>query len=207
MKSLNKVINNSQRLTFTFTKYLEKERQFIETTIEKYLESIGMAEISNRLCYCLHEQASNACKANSKRVYFIEQKLDITKPNDYVFGISKFKECIIRKRDYYFALREKKKLYIKFQIKRDSEYLYISIINNVPLTPEESEKIKEKFDLSDKYDNMVDAIDDLTDVQEGAGLGIFTIIMMFKEMGINKECLKIFNTPTETHATTKIHYM
>lgn len=207
MKSLNKIINNSQRLTFTFTKYQEKERLFIEKTLEQYLESIGMEEISNKLCFCLHEQASNACKANSKRVYFIEQQLDITNPTQYQSGIQKFKDNIVKKREHYFALREKRNLFIKFQIKRDHEYLYISIINNVPLTPEESQKIQHKFQLSEQYDNMLDAIDDLTDVQEGAGLGIFTILMMFKEMGIKKEDVNIFNTRSETHATTKIHYI
>lgn len=207
MKSLNKIINNSKRLTFTFTKYMETERHFIENTLEKYLESIGMEGICNKLCYCIHEQASNACKANSKRVYFIEENLDISKPDEYLSGISMFKDSIVKRKEHYFALREKKKLYIKFQIKRDDEFLYISIINNVPLTLEEKAKIQEKIDLSYRYDNMMEAFDELQDIQEGAGLGIFTMLMMFKEMGIEQKDLNIFNTTKETHTTTKIHYV
>lgn len=206
MKKMDNIAKSYKRLTFTFVRYQEKERLFIESTLEKYLDSIGRSEMSNRLCYCLHELASNACKANSKRIYFIENKLDISKPEEYKTGILKFKESMIKKKNYYFSQREKKNLYIKFQIKRDSKNLYISIINNVPLTIEEINNIANKFEISDKYETMLDAMDDLHDIQEGAGLGIFTILMMFKEMGIGRENLNLFTRGNETHTTTTIAY-
>lgn len=206
MKKLDNIIKQSKRLTFKFTKYQEEERLFIEETINKYLESVGMSHISNQLCYCLHEQASNACKANSKRVYFIEKNLDITNSDDYKKGISNFKEHIIKNKNHYFLLREKNNLYIKFQIKRDHEKIYISIINNVPLTKEEKEIIDKKIEMTSKYDNMMDALDDLHDMQEGAGLGIFSTIMILKELGIEKNNLNLFSNDKETHSTTIIYY-
>ncbi len=207
MKKLDNIIKESKRLTFKFIKYQEEERLFIEETINKYLGYVGLSEMSNQLCYCLHEQASNACKANSKRVYFIEQNLEISNSTDYKKGISSFKEHIIKKKDHYFSLREKKNLYIKFQIKRDNEKIYISIINNVPLTAEEQVKIDQKIEMTSKYDNMMDALDDLHDMQEGAGLGIFSTIMILKELGIEKENLNLFSNDKETHSTTIISYV
>jgi hypothetical protein len=206
MKSFDTIINKKKRLTFTFNQYMEQERMFIETAVSEYLKSIGMEDFSNKLCYCIHEQANNACKANSKRIYFLEQNLDINNTVDYKNGIKNFKKSIVQKKDHYFALRKKGKMFIKFQIKRDDQYLYISIINNVPLTDEELVKINDKFEISRHYDNMMEAFEQLEDIQEGAGLGIFTMLMLYKEMGIKPEDINIFKTKYETHATTKIKY-
>lgn len=206
MSSIKYAIEEKKRLTFTFYKYQELERVFIDGIIEKYLDSINNKEISNQISYCLHELASNACKANSKRIYFHLKKLDITSPDDYKTGMKEFKEETIKNQEEYFKLRNEQGLYIKFQIKRDHEKIYISIINNVPLTTEEKVRIDDKFNNSGKYETVIDAYSDLQDSTEGAGLGIYTMIIMLKEIGLKENNLKIFSIKDQTHATIEIRY-
>ncbi len=206
MNSVQFAIKESKRLTFSFFKYKENERNFIETTLEKYLEDIGQISIANQISYCLHEQASNACKANSKRVYFNEKTINISNPADYQEGIKGFKDAIVNKQEHYFNLRRSENLYIKFQIKRDTQNLYISIINNVGLTKEEESRINDKIKQGSKYSSIIDAFDDIHDQQEGAGLGIFTMLIMLKEIGLKENSLKIFSKNGETHSTMVIKY-
>lgn len=206
MSSIKYAIKENKRLTFTFYKYKESERLFIEKAIEDYLKSINSTSISNQISYCLHELASNACKANSKRIYFNESNLDIRVPEHYQKGISDFKHATIVHQHKYFELRKENGLYIKFQIKRDDERLYISIINNVPLTTEEKIRIDDKIEKSHKYATVIDAYSDLQDNTEGAGLGIYTMILMLKEIGLKENNLKIFSINDQTHATIEIKY-
>lgn len=206
MSTVKFAIKKSKRLTFSFYKYKENERNFIEKTLEKYLESIDQPDISNQISYCLHELASNACKANSKRVYFNEKKLDINNKEEYRKGINGFKEATVKHQQHYFELRKKEDLYIKFQIKRDDSNLHISIINNVPLNNEEKKRIDDKFVQGSKYNTIIDAFEDIHDQQEGAGLGIFTMLIMLKEIGLKENSLKIFSVGNETHSTVSIKY-
>ncbi|MGL1890272.1 MAG: hypothetical protein OCD02_01535 [Spirochaetaceae bacterium] len=206
MQILDEVIKDSKRLTFSFYKYQEQERIFIEETVSKYLENLGHGNITNQVCYCIHEQASNACKANSKRVHFIEEDLDINNPEHYEIGIKNFKNSTISKLDHYFNMRKQNNLYIKFQIKKDTEYLYLSIVNNVELSNEEQIRIKSKISKAAKYSTIVDAFDDLHDPTEGAGLGICTMLIILKEIGLKNNSLNIFSRDGETHSTMTIKY-
>ncbi len=206
MSTIKYVIKESKRLTFSFFKYREQERDFIESTLVKYLESINQADIANQISYCLHEQASNACKANSKRIYFKSKSLNINDDIEYKQGIKDFKETIVKNQDHYFNLRKKENLYIKFQIKRDESNIYISIINNVPLSAEEQRRIDDKFIQGEKYNTIIDAFEDIHDQQEGAGLGIFTMLIMLKEIGLKQNNLKIFTLDGETHSTMTIKF-
>lgn len=204
MKQLESVISGSKRLTFKFRQYFEQERIFIEETINKYLNSTGLDHISTRLSYCLHEQATNAFRANAKRMFFIEKNLDINNPYDYQEGIKVFKSSITNEKDYYLSLHHKQDLYIKFQIKLEESQLYISIINNASLTEEEKKKIDNKFHLAYKYESIIEALDELQDFEEGAGLGLFSIIMILKELGVKKNDFKLFSEGNETHCVTII---
>lgn len=206
MSTVKYAIKKSKRLTFSFYKYKEQERNFIESTLNEYLKSIDQSKISNQISFCLHELASNACKANSKRVYFNEQSLDINNEADYKRGMADFKESTVKHQEHYFKLRKKEDLYIKFQIKRDDNFLYISIINNVPLSCEEKQRIDVKFIQGAKYSTIIDAFEDIHDQQEGAGLGIFTMLIMLKEIGLKENNLKIFSVNEETHSTVTIKY-
>ena len=91
-----------------------------------------------------------------------------------------------------------KLLRIKFQIKRSNDNIDLSIINNVPLTSEEEERIQKKFEQIKGFDNIADAFTILQDSSEGAGLGIAMMIIMLKEMGLDPDQLKIFRSSEET---------
>lgn len=206
MKIITSAINQSKRITFTFHKYHEKERLFIESTLEKYLDKIGHKHITNTLSYCLHEQASNACKANTKRLYFEEKNLNIENEIEYKTGMKSFKDEIVKCNDYYTMKKKEMGLYIKFQIKIDQSNIFLSIINNVKINNEEQNRINHRIEKSKKYDTIIEAFDEILDSEEGAGLGICTMLIMLKEICLKQNSFKIFSNNDETHSTISVKY-
>ena len=53
------------------------------------------------------------------------------------------------------------------------------------------------------YENVADAFSDI-DQTEGSGLGIITIVIMLRKLGLTMDCLKFSTTDTETVATIEI---
>lgn len=205
MKSINNshieyAIDNSKRLTLTIYKYLAEERKYIDEIVAMYLKQTDLEHLTNQLTYCIHELAGNACRANTKRSYFKDKKLNIDDDEHYVEGMESFKEEAFAQMQKHHKSKKESGLYIKFQIKKNDSTIDLSIVNNVALTTIEEKRIQEKFELVKGFDNVADAFTVLADASEGAGLGIAMMIMMLKEMGLDPEKLKIFRVQDETHA-------
>ena len=50
---------------------------YIDDILKAFLVEINQEQIFDPLSYCLKELINNAKKANTKRVYFLDKKLDI----------------------------------------------------------------------------------------------------------------------------------
>jgi len=193
-------IDNSKRLTLTIYKYLAEERKYIDEIVGLYLKQTGIEHLTHQLTYCIHELAGNACRANTKRSYFKYKNLNIEDKTHYLSGMESFREEAFSDMEKYHHSAKELGLYIKFQIKRSNDNIDLSIINNVPLTSEEEERIQKKFEQIKGFDNIADAFTILQDSSEGAGLGIAMMIIMLKEMGLDPDQLKIFRSSEETRA-------
>jgi hypothetical protein len=73
----------------TFTMPHEFEVQ-LGQVIASFLSLAGREELKDYVIYCVQELAGNAKKANTKRVYFLEKKLDITNDEDYQKGMEQW---------------------------------------------------------------------------------------------------------------------
>jgi hypothetical protein len=109
----------------------------LEEILLIYLEELGQAGLKDHLSYCLKELTVNAKKANTKRVYFMEKNLQLDVPADYEKGMKTFKTDTLDNIHHYLQLQEQKDLYIKVTYLIRNNVLYMSVRNNVPITPKE----------------------------------------------------------------------
>ncbi len=65
---------------------------YIADVLACFLAELSQERLKDYLGYCINELTTNAKKANTKRVYFVEKKLDINNPIDYEMGMRTFKE-------------------------------------------------------------------------------------------------------------------
>ena len=84
---VNNFIDRGKPLVIRDFKLLRDTENYIVDVLHYYLKSIGKEKIFDHLSYCLRELLGNAKKANTKRVFFDDEKLSIQNPKDYQKGI------------------------------------------------------------------------------------------------------------------------
>lgn len=175
--------------------------------LAKFLEACNQQKIENNLVYCLGELLSNADKANLKRLYFKEKGLDINNADDYKLGMKTFLEETFSNFSYYAKLKDKENLYVRLYLLKEVDKIIIETRNNSILTEFEYERILKRIDNAKKFNNLAEAVMNV-DSSEGAGLGIVSIILILKKIGLDKSAFNVYcnNRETITGITLPLFY-
>ncbi|ADN01142.1 HDOD domain-containing protein [Spirochaeta thermophila] len=176
----------------------------VEEILDLVLTDIGREKMRDALLYCLKELVANAQKANAKRAFFHERGLDIEDEEEYEEGMRVFHEVLSEDPRHYFELLKELGLYtrITFQLKND--ILYLIVANNSPLLKEEQIRIFDRVARARLFETLEEALSTAYDVTEGAGLGIVTLIMILKRLGLSEEAFDIDVVGEETVARLTI---
>ena len=175
---------------------------YIRKILEIFLEECRQEHMYECLNFCLGELLTNSKKANTKRVYFAERKLDINNKEDYELGMENFKVDTITNIDHYLELQKKSGLYIKLVLQNKGDQIKVEISNNATMTVFEKERVQKKLDSVHQFDDMQEVFTNVLDQSEGAGLGIIIIVLMLKKIGLSKENFQVLSE--EGLTTTKI---
>jgi hypothetical protein len=176
---------------------------YIEKVTSVFLRQIQHEEMKDYIIYCIQELSVNAKKANTKRVYFLEQHLDITKPKDYVTGMRNFKKDTFNNISHYLQLQEEKGLYIKIILQLTKNAIKIEIRNNAAITEYEIKRIKNKLSLAQTFNSLEEAMTGV-DESEGSGLGLIILVLMMKRLGFGRKCFTVEKLEKETIASITI---
>jgi len=203
-EKIRKAIQSGLPLTIT-TYTLPKEIEiYIEQVIDVFLRQMDQLKLKDYIVYCVQELVTNAKKANTKRVYFMERGLNINEQNEYEEGMANFKEETLGNIAHYLQLQKEKGFHIKviLQVKRNT--IHIEIRNNVKATKIEQLRIHDKMARSRQYENLDDALSHVLDDSEGAGLGLVILVLMLKKIGLDDDAFSITTTDNSTIASISI---
>lgn len=181
--------------TYTLPRNMEL---YIRKILSTFLEECHQEHLQEYLIFCLGELLTNAKKANTKRVYFKENCLDINDPTDYEKGMEHFKEDTLTNINHYLEIQKKEGLYIKLDLQLRGDKVKIEIRNKAKLTVFEKERILDKLARVQQFNNMEEVLTSVIDQTEGAGLGIIIIILMLQKVGLAKENYQVESTESET---------
>ena len=165
---------------------------------------MAQESLKDYIIYIVQELTGNAKKANTKRVFFIEKGLDLTNPDDYKNGMVTFKQNTLDNIAHYLQLQKEKGLYIKLILQVKNNIINIEVRNNVAVTKTELIRIHDKLARSRQFTSLEDAMSQVLDESEGAGLGLVILILMLKKMGLDEDCFDIQGTDKETVAKIMI---
>jgi putative nucleotidyltransferase with HDIG domain len=201
---IKKAIQSGLPLTITTYTLPHEIEVYIGQVIDVFLRQTDQIKLKDYVIYCVQELVVNAKKANTKRVYFTERGLDINDPEDYKLGMKNFKEETIGQIAHYLQLQKERGLYIKviLQIKRNT--IFIEIRNNVTITKTEQLRIHDKLARSRQYGSLEDALSQILDDSEGAGLGLVILVLMLKKIGLDDDCFSLKTTDKYTSASISI---
>ena len=197
---VKKAIQSGIPLTITTFTLPHEIEIYIEQVIGVFLKLLDQDKIRDYVVYCVQELTVNAKKANTKRVYFTERGLDLSNPGDYKEGMVNFKENTLNNIAHYLQLQKEKGLYIRLILQIKSNIIYVEVRNNVAVTKTELIRIHDKLARSRQYNNLEEALAQVLDDSEGAGLGLVILVLMLKKMGLDEDCFDILGTEKETIA-------
>jgi hypothetical protein len=195
---------SGQMLTLTTHGYFSDEREQIDEILSLFLQEAGKPSLLDCLSYCIHELASNAKKANTKRVYFEERGLAIDDEPQYWIGMRDFRKDTVERIDHYLRRLQEAGLHVKIQFKLTPDELFVAVRNNIRLSEIERGKIEQKIARGRHYKDMADAYANIEDTSEGAGLGIAMMIIMLRGLGLGEKVLRFFSNEKETFVTLTI---
>lgn len=171
---------------------------YIGDVLSCFLSELNQERLKDYLSYCINELTTNAKKANTKRVYFAEKKLNINDPRDYEMGMRTFKEETLSNIGYYLQLQKEAGLYVKVVMQVKNKNIMLDIRNNSEMTKTEFKRVFDKLARSRQFTTLEEALSQILDDSEGAGLGLVIMILMLKKVGLNDENYNVFVENGET---------
>lgn len=200
----DEIIENENRLVVRAYGLTRSTEDFLRQYLRRILKETGKPELAAALEIILKELTMNAAKANFKKIFFAENRLRIDDPEHYEKGMARFRETFSEEAfKQYRKKAQAAELLVLISVDHDPDRVILEIRNNVPMTPEEEKRAREKLRLAMSYDDLGQFILDNADETEGAGLGIMLCLTTMRSSSINPRLLSI-STDFRTHTLARV---
>lgn len=201
---LLKDFNEGNPVTIRFAYPSRKTLKSVNSLVAQILSSRDRIFLLESLVTIMRECIFNATKANAKRLFFETEKYDITDPQRYEKLMNDFKARVLMQFESLSDPLQMSNYRADFTIIATTDAIRIDITNNVPLLPEERERIAQRITAAAKFKDFTEVYDELYDDTEGAGLGIILTQLILRNMGITKNGFVITSSENATLARLTI---
>ncbi|MCX7023715.1 MAG: HDOD domain-containing protein [Spirochaetes bacterium] len=191
VSKIKKAAHSALPLTITTHTLPHEIEVYIEEVLDVFLSELGQKKLKDYLVYVIRELAVNAKKANTKRVYFEVKELDIDAVSDYEEGMVSFKNDTLENINFYLQKQKERGLYVKIIMQAKGSNIILEVRNNVAINKLEYIRIQDKLARSRKYTTLEEALSQVIDPSEGAGLGLVILVLMLKKIGLDEDCFDI----------------
>lgn len=192
-KKIDTLVENGHKISVITYSLPDDAEKKIDIIIEKILEKYGKQNLKSALYTAVKELAVNGTKANMKAVFFEENNWDMDNPEDYKIGTQKYKELFSEEwASEYGKKSAKKGRYVKLTFTHSEDGFCVEVVNNTPICKEDERRLREKLGKTMKYEDIVQFyMEQSSDSDEGAGMGIALIVMLLKGEGIDPNYFRI----------------
>jgi len=193
-------VQNESDIVFVTYSALEKTEDRIKFAIAKILEKHDRVDLFTPVYSCIKELISNATKATAKKI-LIDDGI-IKNPDDPVEVVKKVRSILNERSLLEYGLKAKQyHLSTRVYLKVYKRHMFIEVINNIPLTKKEMDRINERIRKSSKYDNIAEFFMENPDPEaEGMGLGLSMVVVLLKNINITSK-----NFVVSTDGTSKTY--
>ena len=198
---IKKAVKDRQPIDFFCYTLTPDQKIRFQKILAIFLEECNQMYLYNYLTYCLFELLDNGSKANAKRIFF-QEHLDINNEDDYKNGMKTFKETLLENTLHYQEKLKAGELRVHLLLTAN-DVISVTVSNNTKITDSEYARIQDKINKTKVYNSIAEAVSDI-DQTEGSGLGIITVLVMLKKLGLDANNLKFDTTENETVATIEI---
>lgn len=178
-------VKNGHDIGFITYSILDDTEDKIKFALGKILEKYQKEELFTPLYSCLKELIANAIKANAKKI-LIEDGI-ITDPDDAMEVVKHIRSILNEEALLVYGIKAKeKRLSTRTYLKMKKDRLFIEVINNIPLSEKEMERILDRIEKSSQYDSIAEFYMENPDpIAEGMGLGLSMVVVLLKSINIS----------------------
>ena len=198
--------DNGETITLSLSYHNKTIIRFISSVITKILARNNLLYLQDTIITILREIVVNAVKANSKRLYFKYQNLDILDDEDYTQGMEGFKTFILDNQDFVEDELKKSDYKVVIYFKKFDSGLSIHVQNNAPIHPDELHRIKMRLQKAKSYNDFSEVFCDVTDESEGEGLGLVLTVLFLKNTGIGANSFQISSNDHVTETSLVVPF-
>lgn len=178
---------------FEFPGLTDARFSSISGFVYRLLSHYDLTYLNEMVLVLLKEIISNCSKANAKRIYFENQKSDVSTDAGYDRAIQNFSQHVLRDWDLFLHENQQTPYYIRVDVQVTDEDLIFVIENNIQLLPREQRRIQAKFESFKKFQDINSAFSEIRDESEGAGLGIFLILSLLENVRVPADNYRIIS--------------
>ncbi len=204
---IGNAIEDKDKISVKSSKINQRLEHYILKIITGILKKHGQDRFTDMVYTILKELAINAVKANQKRMFFEDNKLNISDENDYQEGIVKFKASFSDSMSEEYGRKcMERGIYCQINFYHNPTGMYVEVVNNTPVLRTEELRMREKMKKAMGYNDIAEFYMDNMDNTEGAGLGIALILILLKNDSIDPNLFRIITRPDKTVARIEIPF-
>ncbi len=190
-------VKNESDMVFITYSVLERTEEKIKFALAKILEKHNRFDLFTPVYSCIKELISNATKANAKKILNLEGEISDSDESSEI--IRKVRSILNEKSLLEYGIKAKKHgLSTRVYLKVYKKHLAIEVINNLPLTKKEMDRINDRIRKSSKYDNIAAFFIENPDPEaEGMGLGLSMIVVLLKNINITHKNFAVTTNGTD----------
>lgn len=202
--ALHEAIRKQNEIVIVTYSLLEDTEEKIKFVLAKILEKYQKEEIFTAIFSSIKELIANSMKANAKKILLEEGNID--NPDDYMEVVEKLRTILNEDALLEYGIKAKsKRLSTRIHFHTKNNRLIIRVINNIPLTPKDLERIQERITKSAQYDSIAEFyLENPDPAAEGMGLGLSMVVVLLKSVNIDYRNFTMNTDNNKTYATFSI---
>lgn len=164
--------------------FLDSSQQELGGWLGRFLGELGIGFLTEMVLVLLKEALTNAARGFAKRLYFQEKGLDLNKPADYERGISGFRDEAIENWEEWLEDHPEMMQSVRFTLVLREE-IEFEIRSSYEILPPEWKRISARIRNFNPAISFESAMEQNSDEQEGAGLGILLCLTLMHNAGLD----------------------
>lgn len=205
-RAAESVIETESRLMVRAYGVIHSTEDFMRDFVRKIMDRFERSDLAPAVEIIMKELTMNAVKANFKKIFFLENSLDMANADHYAQGMSRFGEIMDEHVFVNYGRKAREaQLSVETSFDFNKDRVIIEVRNNAPMAAHEEERARKKLEQGFNCEDLMEFFMDGLDESEGAGAGLVLCMTTMRSVGVDPRLLSVYtDLKTETIARVEI---
>lgn len=200
------LIETESRLVVRAYGVIHSTEDFMRDFVRKIMERFQRSDLSPAVEIIMKELTMNAVKANFKKIFFLENNLNMANSDHYTQGMARFGEIMDEHVFVNYGRKAREaQLSVETSFDFNKDRVIIEVRNNAPMAAHEELRARQKLEQGFNCEDLMEFFTEGLDESEGAGAGLVLCMTTMRSVGLDPRLLSVYtDLRTETVARVEI---